>query len=152
LAGSRARAPHGARGSRRLDEALARLARGGQGGLSTSLRAMARGGGSRGDRRPAGGGRREERARRARRGAGRDREAPQRGAAALPRRPHPYARAPALAVLIALAAYPTAYLIRLSLSDWTPAAPVPVLVGAKHLARALFEDTFFWKSLGLTLL
>jgi multiple sugar transport system permease protein len=70
----------------------------------------------------------------------------------LTRRPHVYALAPAVAVLIALAAYPTAYLVRLALSDWTPAAPVPVLVGTKHLTRALLDDVFFWKSLGLTLL
>jgi multiple sugar transport system permease protein len=66
-------------------------------------------------------------------------------------RPHVLALAPALTTLAVLAAYPTAYLVRLALSDWTPAAPTPVLVGSKHLGRALFEDAFFWKSLGLTL-
>jgi multiple sugar transport system permease protein len=66
-------------------------------------------------------------------------------------RPHLLALAPALAVLAALAVYPTAYLVRLAVSDWTPDAPVPVFAGAKHLRRALFGDVFFWKSLGLTL-
>ena len=68
------------------------------------------------------------------------------------RRPHLVALAPALAVLGAFSVLPTAYLVRLALSDWTPAAPVPVLVGLRHLRRALFDDVFFWKSVGLTLL
>jgi len=70
----------------------------------------------------------------------------------LKRRPHVLALAPALAALAALAVYPTVYLARLAVSDWTPAAPVPVLVGMKHLRRALLDDVFFWKSVGLTLL
>ena len=69
----------------------------------------------------------------------------------LKRRPHLIALAPAVLVLGALAVYPTAYLVRLALSDWTPARPVPVLVGLEHLRRALFDDVFFWKSVGLTL-
>lgn len=67
-------------------------------------------------------------------------------------RPHVIALVPALLVLAALAVYPTAYLVRLALSDWTPTVPVPVFVGAKHLRRALFDDVFFWRSVGLTLL
>jgi multiple sugar transport system permease protein len=62
------------------------------------------------------------------------------------------ALAPALLVLAALSVYPTVYLVHLALSDWTPMAPVPVFVGAKHLKRALFDDVFFWKSVGLMVL
>src|SRR5262249_42703389 len=116
----------------------------------------ARGGRSRRDRRAAGGGGREGRRPRAGRGAGRDREGA--GAARGPGgpgplrpRPHLPALAPALLVLAALAAYPTAYLVRLALSQWTPEAPVPVFLGPGHLWRALTDDVFFWKSVGLTL-
>lgn len=66
-------------------------------------------------------------------------------------RPHLLALAPALLVLVALAAYPTAYLVRLALSQWTPEAPVPVFLGVGNLRRALFDDVFFRKSVGLTL-
>jgi multiple sugar transport system permease protein len=59
---------------------------------------------------------------------------------------------PASLLLLALAIYPTAYLVRLALSDWTPRTPEPTFVGLVHLRRLLFEDVFFWKSLGLTLL
>lgn len=71
---------------------------------------------------------------------------------ARPARPHLLALAPALVVLLLLSVYPTAYLVRLAFSDWSPSAPVPVFGGAKHVVRALSGDAFFWKSVGLTLL
>jgi multiple sugar transport system permease protein len=66
--------------------------------------------------------------------------------------PHRLAVLPALALLVAAAAYPTAYLAWLALCDWTPTSNGAVFVGLRHLKQLLTDDPFFWHAAGVTLL
>src|SRR5215469_15026344 len=58
--------------------------------------------------------------------------------------------APAVLLVFGVMAYPLGWQIWTSLTDWSPAAPVPHFVGLANYV-ALAHDADYWRAIGITL-